>query len=76
MEGSAAFLNERKAPMIPLTRATALPPYHGLGIALGRDLRGEDYQWVSVIGAGALTGGMAYEALNNAARMKKNFIII
>ncbi len=31
---------------------------------------------VSVIGDGALTGGMAYEALNNAARMKKNFIIV
>ena len=48
----------------------------GLGIALGRDIRGEDYRVVSVIGDGALTGGMAYEALNNAARMKKNFIIV
>ena len=48
----------------------------GLGIAQGRDLLGEDYRVVSVIGDGALTGGMAYEALNNAARMKKNFIII
>lgn len=48
----------------------------GLGMAQGRDLLGEDYAVVSVIGDGALTGGMAYEALNNAARMKKNFIII
>lgn len=48
----------------------------GLGIAKGRDILGEDYKVVSVIGDGALTGGMAYEALNNAARMKKNFIII
>lgn len=48
----------------------------GLGMAQGRDLRGEDYSVVSVIGDGALTGGMAYEALNNAARMKKNFIIV
>ena len=47
----------------------------GLGIAQGRDILGEDYKVVSVIGDGALTGGMAYEALNNAARMKKNFII-
>ena len=31
---------------------------------------------VSVIGDGALTGGMAYEALNNAAQLKKNFIIV
>lgn len=43
----------------------------GLGIAQGRDLLGEDYRVVSVIGDGALTGGMAYEALNNAARMKR-----
>lgn len=48
----------------------------GLGIAQGRDILGEDCKVVSVIGDGALTGGMAYEALNNAARMKKNFIII
>ena len=48
----------------------------GLGIAQGRDILGEDYKVVSVIGDGALTGGMAYEALNNAARMKKNIIIV
>ena len=36
----------------------------GLGMAQGRDLLGEDYRVVSVIGDGALTGGMAYEALN------------
>ena len=41
-----------------------------------RDIQGQDYKVVSVIGDGALTGGMAYEALNNAARMKKNFIIV
>lgn len=48
----------------------------GLGIAQGRDILGQAYEVVSVIGDGALTGGMAYEALNNAARMKKNFIIV
>lgn len=48
----------------------------GLGIAQGRDLLGEDYSVVSVIGDGALTGGMAYEALNNAVRLKNNFIIV
>lgn len=48
----------------------------GLGIAQGRDLMGEEYAVVAVIGDGALTGGMAYEALNNAAHLKKNFIII
>lgn len=48
----------------------------GLGIVQARDLRGEDYTVISVIGDGALTGGMAYEALNNAAELKKNFIIV
>ena len=48
----------------------------GLGIAQGRNLLGEDYAVISVIGDGALTGGMAYEALNNAAHLKKNFIIV
>ena len=48
----------------------------GLGIAQGRDLLGEDYAVISVIGDGALTGGMAYEALNNAAHLKRNFIIV
>ena len=47
-----------------------------LGIAEGRDILGEDYTVLAVIGDGALTGGMAYEALNNASKMKKNFIII
>lgn len=48
----------------------------GLGIAQARDVLHENYTVVSVIGDGALTGGMAYEGLNNAARMKKNFIIV
>ncbi len=48
----------------------------GLGIAQAREILGEDYAVISVIGDGALTGGMAYEALNNAAQMKKNFIIV
>lgn len=48
----------------------------GLGYVEARDILGGDYRVVSVIGDGSLTGGMAYEALNNAARLKKNFIII
>ena len=48
----------------------------GLGMAQGRDILGQDHYVVSVIGDGALTGGMAYEALNNAARMNRNFIIV
>ncbi len=48
----------------------------GLGLVKARDLRGEDHTIISVIGDGSLTGGMAYEALNNASRLKKNFIIV
>ena len=48
----------------------------GLGYALARQIKGENYKVVSVIGDGALTGGMAYEALNNASRIRSNFIIV
>ena len=48
----------------------------GLGYAKGRDLQNRTYSVVSVIGDGSLTGGMAYEALNNAGQMKTNFIIV
>ena len=47
-----------------------------LGYARARDLRRQQYTVVSVIGDGALTGGMAYEALDNAAQLKTNFIIV
>ena len=48
----------------------------GIGLVAARDLLGGDEHVISVIGDGALTGGMAYEALNNASRLKKNFIIV
>ena len=48
----------------------------GVGYVCARDLKGEDYHVISVIGDGALTGGMAYEAINNASALKKNFIIV
>lgn len=48
----------------------------GLGLVKARDLNGEKHAVVSVIGDGSLTGGMAYEALNNAARLDTNFIVV
>ncbi len=48
----------------------------GLGFATARDLLGESYSVVSVIGDGALTGGLSYEALNNASKLDANFIIV
>lgn len=48
----------------------------GLGYAQARDLLDKKNYVISVIGDGSLTGGMAYEALNNAARLKTNFIVV
>lgn len=48
----------------------------GLGFVKARDITQADYDVVTVIGDGALTGGMAYEALNNASSLKTNFTIV
>ncbi len=47
-----------------------------LGFVNARDIKGDDYSVVSIIGDGALTGGMALEAINNAGRNKSNLIVI
>jgi len=47
-----------------------------LGMAQARDLAGRDETVVAIIGDGALTGGLAYEAINNAGQLKSNFIVI
>lgn len=48
----------------------------GLGLVKARDIKGEKNTVISVIGDGSLTGGMAYEALNNASRLETNFIVV
>ena len=48
----------------------------GLGLAAARDMKGEDYKVISVIGDGAMTGGLAYEALNNAGSMNTDLIVV
>jgi 1-deoxy-D-xylulose-5-phosphate synthase len=47
-----------------------------LGFAVARDLKGEDHHVVAVIGDGALTGGMAYEGLNNAGELGTRLLVI
>jgi 1-deoxy-D-xylulose-5-phosphate synthase len=47
-----------------------------LGFAAARDLAGEDHHVVAVVGDGAMTGGLAYEGLNNAGGLKKNLLVI
>ncbi len=48
----------------------------GLGLVKARDLKGDNNKVVAVLGDGALTGGMAFEAINNAGRLKTNYIIV
>lgn len=48
----------------------------GLGMAMARDVKGEKHSVISIIGDGALTGGMAFEALNHAGHSEKDFIVI
>ncbi|MEW6552978.1 MAG: 1-deoxy-D-xylulose-5-phosphate synthase [Actinomycetota bacterium] len=48
----------------------------GLGLAIARDLAGDDFHVVSVVGDGALTGGMAFEALNQAGHLRRDLIIV
>ena len=48
----------------------------GLGMVCARELKKDKYTVVSVIGDGSLTGGLAFEALNNAASLKSNYIMI
>jgi 1-deoxy-D-xylulose-5-phosphate synthase len=47
-----------------------------LGMAIARDLAGDDYYVIAVIGDGAITAGMAYEALNQAGHLGKRLIVI
>lgn len=48
----------------------------GIGYVKARELLGQKHSVISIIGDGSLTGGMAYEALNNASQLKSNFIIV
>jgi len=48
----------------------------GIGYVEAREILKEDYKVVSVIGDGSFTGGMAYEALNNASHLNSNYVII
>ncbi|MBQ9763825.1 MAG: 1-deoxy-D-xylulose-5-phosphate synthase [Phascolarctobacterium sp.] len=47
-----------------------------LGMAVARDVKGEDYDVVAVIGDGSMTGGLAFEALNNAGDLHKKMIVV
>ena len=48
----------------------------GLGFAVARDLKGQNYKVVSIIGDGSMTGGLAFEGLQNAGTLAKNMLVI
>lgn len=76
-KGMSGFPKRRESPCDAFgTGHSSTSISAGLGYAHARDIQGEDYKVISVIGDGALTGGMVFEALNNAARLEKNFIIV
>lgn len=75
--GMSGFPKRSESPCDPFnTGHSSTSISAGLGMVKARDLKGEKYSVVSVIGDGALTGGMAFEAINNAAKLNTNFIIV
>ena len=75
--GLSGFPNRHESPWDPFTVGHASTSISAaLGIAQAKLLKGEPGAVIAVIGDGALTGGLAYEGLNNAGRFPKNFIVI
>ena len=75
--GMSGFPNKKESPCDPINTGHASTSISiADGIVKARDLKGEDYKVVAVIGDGSLSGGMAFEALNNAGRLKSNLIIV
>ncbi len=75
--GMSGFPKRKESPCDVLdTGHSSTSVGAALGLARARDMRGESHKIFAVIGDGALSGGMAYEALNNAARLKSNLVIV
>lgn len=75
--GMAGFPKRKESPCDSFnTGHSSTSISAGLGLVKARDLRGGQETVISVIGDGSLTGGMAYEALNNASKLDTNFIIV
>jgi len=75
--GLSGFTNRQEGPYDPFGAAHAATSISaGLGYAVGRDLSGGDNNVICVIGDGAMTAGMAYEAMNNAGAMNSRLIVI
>ena len=76
-EGMSGFPKRKESPCDAFnTGHSSTSISAGLGYVEARDMLEQDYKVVSVIGDGSLTGGMAFEALNNAANLKSNYVIV
>jgi 1-deoxy-D-xylulose-5-phosphate synthase len=76
-DGLSGFPNREESPYDPFTcghSSTSISS--ALGLVKAKEFQGDDGFVVAVIGDGALTGGLAYEGLNNAGRLKRNFIVV
>ncbi|MEO1694278.1 MAG: 1-deoxy-D-xylulose-5-phosphate synthase [Pseudomonadota bacterium] len=75
--GLSGFTKRAESPYDPFGAAHSSTSISaGLGMAVGRDLKGSDNNVVAVIGDGAMTAGMAFEALNNAGARDERLIVI
>ncbi|QAT49721.1 1-deoxy-D-xylulose-5-phosphate synthase [Caproiciproducens sp. NJN-50] len=75
--GISGFPNRMESPHDPFTSGHSSTSISAaLGIFKAKELKGEPGHVVAVIGDGALTGGLAYEGMNNAGRLHKNFIVV
>ncbi|MEO0191751.1 MAG: 1-deoxy-D-xylulose-5-phosphate synthase [candidate division WOR-3 bacterium] len=75
--GLSGFTKPEESPHDPFGAGHASTAISAaLGMAIARDMAGEDYNVVAVVGDGALTGGMAMEALNHAGHLKKRITVI
>jgi 1-deoxy-D-xylulose-5-phosphate synthase len=76
-QGLSGFLKRKESPYDVFGAGHATTSISAaLGVATARDYEGEDYKVVAVIGDGSMTGGMAYEAMNNCGLLKKNMIVV
>ncbi|OGU69955.1 MAG: 1-deoxy-D-xylulose-5-phosphate synthase [Ignavibacteria bacterium RIFCSPLOWO2_02_FULL_55_14] len=77
LHGLSGFLRRAESPFDVFGAGHASTAISAaLGIAAGRDFAGKNFKVVSIVGDGSLTGGMAYEAMNNAGLLKKDMIVV
>jgi 1-deoxy-D-xylulose-5-phosphate synthase len=75
--GLSGFTKRAESPYDPFGAAHAATSISAaLGFAVARDKRGADHKVIAVIGDGALSAGMAYEAMNNAAETTEQLIVV